>query len=92
MKDKVNAVAQWFVERPRRSLVIMAVLFGVGTRYLGEAIAAFVSGRPLDFEAARSGESLETGVTWASMIIAGLVIIGIGALVRHLFLRYVREP
>ena len=92
MKDKANAVAQWFRERPRRSLVISAISFFVGMRYGGEVIAAFLSGRPLDFAATWSGESLDSWVTWLGMIIAGLVIVVFSVLVKYLFRRYVRKP
>ena len=92
MKDQANAVAQWFRERPRRSLVISAISFFVGMRYGGEVIAAFVSGRSVNFAATWSGESLDSGVTWAAMIIAGLVIVVFFWLVKYLFRRYVGKP
>ena len=92
MKDTVNAVVQWFTEHPRLGAVITAIPILLGIRYLGEVIAAFVSGRPLDFGATWSGESLESGVTWAAMIIAGFVIVGFFWLVRYLFRRYIGKP
>ena len=92
MKGKANAVAQWFREHPRLGVVIRTIPLLLGMRYLGEVIAAFVSGRPLDFGAAWSGESLDSGVTWAAMIIAGLVIVVFFLLVRYLFRRYIGKP
>ena len=92
MKDKANAVDQWFRKHPRLGLVISAIPVFLGMRYLGEVIAAFLGGRSPDFAATWSGDSLDTAEGWLGMIIAGLVIIVFYVLVKYLFRRYVGKP
>ena len=92
MKDNAKAVARWFREHRVLGSVITAIAIFLGVRYFGEVIAAFLSGRSLDFAATWSGESLDSTTTWVGMIIAGLVIVAFYGLVKYLFRRYFREP
>ena len=91
MKDKANAIDQWFSEHPRLGSVISAILFFLGIRYLGEVITAFLSGRPPDFSPWRGGW-LDTKEGWLGLLIAGLVILVFSVLAKYLFRRYVGKP
>ena len=92
MKDKANAVDQWFRKHPLLGLVISAIPVILGVRYLGEVIAAFLSGRSPDFAATWSGESLDTAEGWLGLVIATLVAVVFVVLGRYLFRRYVGKP
>ncbi len=91
MKDKANAIDQWFREHPRLGSVISAILFFLGIRYLAEVITAFLSGRPPEFLPWRWGW-LGTKEGWLGFLIAVLVIVVFSLLVKYLFRRYVGKP
>ena len=90
MKDKANAVDQWFRKHRLAWFVILVIPIILGVRYLGEVIAAFLSGGSHDFSPWRG--SPDTAEGWLGLLIATLVVVVFYVLVKYLFRRYVGKP
>ena len=91
MKDKARAFYRWFKEHPRLGSFITAIPIIVGILYLGEVIAAFLSGRSLVLSPWAEGR-LDNAEGWIGLLIAGVAITALSVLVKYLFLRYFSKP